>query len=82
MQRMQFRAKSAKNDLEPTDLIKCNFFLEMEGVFLMIRFCIGQLGSPAFFFTMWAFWCCPFDYVWWSIGTFGFCSKITLFFVI
>ena len=32
MQRMQFRAKSAKNDLKPTDFLKHNFYFETEGV--------------------------------------------------
>ena len=29
---MQFHAKSAKNDLKPTDFLKHNFYFEMEGV--------------------------------------------------
>ena len=32
MQRMQFRAKSVKNDLKPMDFLKCNFYFETEGV--------------------------------------------------
>jgi hypothetical protein len=32
MQRTQFRAKSAKDDLKPTNFIKRNFYFEMEGV--------------------------------------------------
>ena len=32
MQRTQFRAKSAKNDLKPTNFLKRNFYFEMEGV--------------------------------------------------
>jgi hypothetical protein len=32
MQRMQFRAKSAKNDLKPTNFLKYNFYFETEGV--------------------------------------------------
>jgi len=32
MQRTQFRAKSAKNDLKPTDFLKRNFYFETEGV--------------------------------------------------
>jgi hypothetical protein len=32
MQCMQFRAKSAKNDLKPMDFLKCNFQFETEGV--------------------------------------------------
>ena len=32
MQRMQFCAKSAKNDLHPTDFLKRNFYSETEGV--------------------------------------------------
>jgi hypothetical protein len=32
MQRTQFRAKSANNDLKPTDFLKCNFYFEIEGV--------------------------------------------------
>jgi hypothetical protein len=32
MQRMQFRAKSAKDDLKPTDFLKRNFCFEMDGV--------------------------------------------------
>jgi hypothetical protein len=33
IQRTQFRAKDAKNDLNPTDLVKRNFCFEMEGVY-------------------------------------------------
>ena len=32
MQCMEFRAKSAKNDLKPMDFLKCNFYFETEGV--------------------------------------------------
>ena len=32
IQRMQFRAENAKNDLNPTDLVKRNFCSETEGV--------------------------------------------------
>ena len=32
-QRMQFRAKSAKNDLKPTDFLNHNFYFETEGVY-------------------------------------------------
>jgi hypothetical protein len=32
MQRTQFRAKSAKNDLKPADFLKRNFYFETEGV--------------------------------------------------
>jgi hypothetical protein len=32
MQCMQFRAKSAKNDFQPTNFQKCNFYYETEGV--------------------------------------------------
>jgi len=32
IQRTQFRAKNAKNDLNPKDLVKRNFCFEMEGV--------------------------------------------------
>jgi hypothetical protein len=32
IQRTQFRAKNAKNDLNPTDLVKHNFCFETEGV--------------------------------------------------
>ena len=32
MQRMQFRAKSAKNDLKPTEFLKHNFHFEKGGV--------------------------------------------------
>jgi hypothetical protein len=32
MQRTQFCAKSAKNDLKPTNFVKHNFYFEMEGV--------------------------------------------------
>ena len=32
MQRMQFHAKSAKNDLKPMDLLQRNFYYETEGV--------------------------------------------------
>jgi hypothetical protein len=31
-QRTQFRAKSAKNYLKPTDFLNCNFYFETEGV--------------------------------------------------
>lgn len=34
MQRTQFCAKSAKNDLKPTDFLKRNFYFETEGVYL------------------------------------------------
>jgi hypothetical protein len=34
MQRTQFRAKSAKNDLKPTDFVQRNFYFETEGVLL------------------------------------------------
>jgi hypothetical protein len=33
MQRMQFRAKSAKNDLKPMNFLKRNFYFETEGVY-------------------------------------------------
>jgi hypothetical protein len=32
MQCTQFRAKSAENDLKPTNFLKCNFYFETEGV--------------------------------------------------
>jgi hypothetical protein len=32
MQRMHFRAKSVKNDLKPTNFLKCNFCFKTEGV--------------------------------------------------
>jgi hypothetical protein len=32
IQHTQFRAKSAKNDLKPTDFLKRNFYFETEGV--------------------------------------------------
>ena len=32
MQRTQFHAKSAKNDLKPMDFLECNFYFETEGV--------------------------------------------------
>ena len=32
MQRKLFRAKSAKNNLKPTDFLEHNFYFEMEGV--------------------------------------------------
>jgi hypothetical protein len=32
MQCMQFRAKSVKNDFQPTSFQKCNFYYETEGV--------------------------------------------------
>ena len=35
LQRTQFRAKSAKNDLKPTDFLRLNFYFETEGVPLM-----------------------------------------------
>ena len=38
MQHTQFRAKNAKNDLKPTDFLKCNFYFETEGV------CFKELG--------------------------------------
>ena len=38
MQRVQFHAKSAKNDLKPTDFLKHNFYFETEGVY-------GKLAS-------------------------------------
>jgi hypothetical protein len=36
IQRTQFRAKNAKNDLNPTDLVKRNFCFETEGVLFWI----------------------------------------------
>jgi hypothetical protein len=36
MQRMQFRAKSAKNDLKPTDFLKHSFSFETEGLFFKV----------------------------------------------
>jgi hypothetical protein len=36
MQCAHFRAKSAKNDLKPTDFFKHNFYFETEGVFLYV----------------------------------------------
>ena len=38
-QRTQFCAKSAKNDLKPTDFLKHNFYFEMEGVAFMLDGC-------------------------------------------
>jgi hypothetical protein len=35
MQRTQFRAKSAKNDLKPTDFLERNFYFETKGVLVM-----------------------------------------------
>jgi hypothetical protein len=35
IQHTQFRAKNAKNDLNPTDLVKRNFCFETEGVCFM-----------------------------------------------
>jgi hypothetical protein len=37
MQRMQFRARSAKSDLKPTDFLKRNFYFETEGVCIYNR---------------------------------------------
>jgi hypothetical protein len=37
MQCMQFRAKSAKTDLKPTDFLKSNFYFETEGVCIYNR---------------------------------------------
>ena len=37
IQRKQFCAKNVKNDLNPTDLVKCNFCFETEGVGLLER---------------------------------------------
>jgi hypothetical protein len=34
MQRTQFHAKSAKNDLKPTDFLKRNFYFKTEGVLI------------------------------------------------
>ena len=42
MQRTQFHAKSAKNDLKPTDFIKHNFYFETEGEILSKRNRIGD----------------------------------------
>jgi hypothetical protein len=36
MQCMQFRGKSAKNDLKPTDFLNHNFYFETEGVVVSI----------------------------------------------
>ena len=35
---MQFRAKSAKNDLKPTYFLKHSFYFETEGVVLIINY--------------------------------------------
>ena len=42
MHRMQFHAKSAKNDLKPTDFIKRNFYFETEGVHVIWTYFDGS----------------------------------------
>jgi hypothetical protein len=37
MQRTQFHAKSAENDLKPTDFLRRNFYFETEGVLSIVR---------------------------------------------
>ena len=41
MQHMQFRAKSAKNDLKPMDFLKRNFYFETDGV--LAKKCVAIL---------------------------------------
>jgi hypothetical protein len=41
MQRTQFRAKSVKNDLKPTNFLKRNYYFEMKGVLGNI---LGEVG--------------------------------------
>jgi hypothetical protein len=43
MQRTQFYAKSAKNDLKPTDFLKRKFYFEIEGVHLNSKAHLGLL---------------------------------------
>jgi hypothetical protein len=43
MQRTQFYAKSAKNDLEPTDFLKRKFYFEIEGAHLNPKAQLGLL---------------------------------------
>jgi hypothetical protein len=46
MQCMQFRAKSAKNDLKPTDYLKCNFYFETEGVsYYLVEYPLVGFGA-------------------------------------
>jgi hypothetical protein len=45
IQHMQFHAKNAENDLNPTDLVKRNFCFEMEGVSLMVGLTIKMASS-------------------------------------
>ena len=37
MQRTQFHAKSAENDLKPTNFLRRNFYFETEGVLSIVR---------------------------------------------
>ena len=47
IQRTQFCAKSAKNDLKPTYFLKRNFYFETEGVDVKGRFTpSGRANSP------------------------------------
>jgi hypothetical protein len=45
MQHMQFRAKSAKNGLKPTDFLNRNFYFETEGVCVM-----SNVGLTKFYY--------------------------------
>jgi hypothetical protein len=45
MQRMHFRAKSAKNDLKPTAFLNRNFYFETEGVY-------GKMALASIFYTI------------------------------
>jgi len=55
MQCTQFRAKSEKNDLKPTDFLKGNFYLEMEGVlhktfeYFLNQFEFVKISKPSHF---------------------------------
>jgi hypothetical protein len=44
MQRTQFRAKSAKNGLKPTDFLNRKFYFETEGVQIKYRYLIEKSG--------------------------------------
>jgi hypothetical protein len=45
IQRTQFRAKNAKNDFSPIDLVKHNFCFETEGVLISENFSHVMAGA-------------------------------------
>ena len=67
MQRTQFHAKIAKNDLKPMDFLQRNFYFETEGVlyrlFLsisLVELCI--INCTLLFFTFYKMLCSSFKF--------------------